>query len=222
MVKILISGYGRMGKMVEGVVLHRGLALAGTTEDVCSVDPDLARGCVCIDFTTPAAFRANYKWLAEHFKAVVVGTTGWEDIREEVIAAFEAAGTPMIYSSNYSIGVNAVYAALEKVSDVLNGYGYVPHIEETHHIHKLDAPSGTAKSMAEIVSEHLGIRPDITSIREGEVPGTHVVKFKSEVDKIKISHEAFSRQGFAEGAVVAAQMTEGLTGVHTFKELIIK
>ena len=222
MVNFFISGYGRMGRMIEGVILHRGLKLAGVSEDVCSVDPALARDCVCIDFTTPDAFKANYKWLAEHFKAVVVGTTGWEDIREDVIAAFEAAGTPMIYSSNYSIGVNAVYAALEKVSDVLRGFGYVPHIEETHHIHKLDAPSGTAKSMAEIVAEHLGVRPDITSIREGEVPGTHVVKFKSEVDKIKVSHEAFSRQGFAEGAVVAAQMTEGLTGVHTFKELIIK
>ena len=208
--------------MIEGIVLHKGLELAGASEDVCSTDPALAKECVCIDFTTPAAFRANYKWLAEHFKAVVVGTTGWEDIKDDVVAAFLAAGTPMIYSSNYSIGVNAVYAALEKVSDVLKGYGYVPHIEETHHIHKLDAPSGTAKSMANIVADHLGIRPDITSIREGEVPGTHVVKFKSEVDKIKISHEAFSRQGFAEGAVVAAAMTEGLTGVHTFKELIIK
>ncbi len=220
--KILISGYGRMGRMIEGVVLHKGLELAGVTEDVCSVDPSLARECVCIDFTTPAAFRANYKWLAEHFKAVVVGTTGWDDILGDVVAAFYAAGTPMIYSSNFSIGVNAVYAALEKVSDVLKGYGYVPHIEETHHIHKLDAPSGTAKSMASIVAEHLGVRPDITSVREGEVPGTHVVKFKSEVDKIKVSHEAFSRQGFAEGAVVAAQMTEGLSGVHTFKELIIR
>ena len=222
MVKILISGYGRMGHMVEGVVLHKGLEFAGATEDVCSVDPELARECVCIDFTTPEAFRANYKWIAEHFKAAVIGTTGWNDILGDVVAAFYAAGTPMIYSSNFSIGVNAVYAALEKVSDVLKGYGYVPHIEETHHIHKLDAPSGTAKSMAEIVSAHLGVKPDITSIREGEVPGTHVVKFKSEVDKIKISHEAFSRAGFAEGAVVAAQMTEGLTGVHTFKELIIK
>lgn len=220
--KILISGYGRMGRMIEGVVLHKGLELAGVTEDVCSVDPSLARECVCIDFTTPAAFRANYKWLAEHFKAVVVGTTGWDDILGDVVAAFYAAGTPMIYSSNFSIGVNAVYAALEKVSDVLKGYGYVPHIEETHHIHKLDAPSGTAKSMASIVAEHLGVRPDITSVREGEVPGTHVVKFKSEVDKIKVSHEAFSRQGFAEGAVVAAQMTDGLSGVHTFKELIIR
>ena len=128
----------------------------------------------------------------------------------------------MIYSSNFSIGVNAVYAALELVCDTLKGYGYIPHIEETHHVHKLDAPSGTAKSMARIVQDHLGVKPDITSVRQGEVPGTHVVKFKSEVDKIRISHEAFSRAGFAEGAVVAATMTEGLTGVHTFKELILK
>lgn len=208
--------------MVEGVIQRRGLDLACATEDVCSVDPELARECVCIDFTTPEAFRANYKWLAEHFKAVVVGTTGWGDILDDVVAAFNAAGTPMIYSANYSIGVNAVYAALEKICDVLGGYGYTPHIEETHHIHKLDAPSGTAKSMAEIVGAHLGETPEITSIREGEVPGTHVVEFKSGVDLIKISHEAFSRQGFAEGAVVAACMTEGLKGVHTFKELIIK
>ena len=219
--KVIISGYGKMGHMVEGVLLRRGIPLALATEDVCAVDPALASECVCIDFTTPDAFRANYKWIAEHFKAVVVGTTGWDDIFSEVVSAFYAAGTPMIYSSNYSIGVNAVFAALEKVSSVLKGYGYVPHIEETHHIHKLDAPSGTAKTMARLVADSLGIKPDITSYREGEVPGTHVVKFKSDVDKIKISHEAFSREGFAEGAVVAATMTEGLKGVHTFKELIL-
>ena len=160
--------------------------------------------------------------IAKNFKAVVVGTTGWDDIRNEVIACFEKEDTPMIWSSNYSIGVNAVFAALEKVSEILAGNGYVPHIEEIHHVHKLDAPSGTAKTMAEIVSSKLGITPDITSVRQGEVPGTHIVKFKSEVDKIKVTHEAFSRQGFAEGAVVAAIMTEGLKGVHTFKELILK
>ena len=220
--KVIISGYGRMGHIIEGVLLHKGIELVCATEDVCATPPEVARECVCIDFTTPAAFRANYKWIAEHFKAAVVGTTGWDDIMGDVVAAFYAAGTPMIYSSNFSIGVNATYAALEKVSDILKGYGYVPHIEETHHVHKLDAPSGTAKEMARLVGDHLGVKPDITSIREGEVPGKHVVKFKSEVDNIKISHEAFSRQGFAEGAVVAATMTEGLTGVHSFKELIIK
>lgn len=220
--KVIISGYGKMGHMVEAVLQRRGIELALATEDVCSVDPALAGECVCIDFTFPSSFRANYPWLAQHFKAVVVGTTGWNDIKDEVVAAFEAAGTPMIYSSNYSIGVNAVFAALEKVGSILKGNGYVPHIDETHHIHKLDAPSGTAKSMALIVANALGVAPEIDSYREGEVPGTHVVKFKSDVDEIVVSHEAFSRQGFAEGAVVAALMTEGLTGVHTFNELILK
>lgn len=211
-----------MGHMVENALIARGHELVIASEDITAVEPSVAKECVCIDFTTPDAFRANYRFIAENFKAAVVGTTGWDDILGEVAAAFYAAGTPMIYSSNFSIGVNAVFAALEKVGAVLKGQGYVPHIEETHHVHKKDAPSGTARTMASIVEDSLGIRPDITSLRIGEVPGTHVVKFKSEVDKIKISHEAFSREGFAEGAVVAAEMTEGLKGVHTFKELIIK
>lgn len=220
--KIIISGYGKMGHMVENALIARGHELVIASEDITAVEPSVAKECVCIDFTTPDAFRANYRFIAENFKAAVVGTTGWDDILGEVAAAFYAAGTPMVYSSNFSIGVNAVFAALEKVGAVLKGQGYVPHIEETHHVHKKDAPSGTARTMASIVEDNLGIRPDITSLRIGEVPGTHVVKLKSEVDKIKISHEAFSREGFAEGAVVAAEMTEGLKGVHTFKELIIK
>lgn len=210
-----------MGHMVEGVLLSKGIEVAECSEDVCSIDPTLARECVCIDFTTPDAFRANYKFIASAFKAAVVGTTGWNDIFGDVVAEFEKHGTPMIYASNFSIGVNAVFAAVEKVSEILRGHGYVPHIEEIHHVHKLDAPSGTAKALAQIVDEGLGIRPDITSVREGEVPGTHIVKFKSEVDKIKVTHEAFSRQGFAEGAVTAALMTEGLTGVHEFKEILL-
>lgn len=220
--KIIISGYGKMGHMVENALLNRGHELVLASEDVCGIDTAVAKECVCIDFTTPDAFRANYKFIAANFKAAVIGTTGWDDILGEVAAAFYAAGTPMIYSSNFSIGVNAVFAALEKAGDILKGNGYVPHIEETHHIHKKDAPSGTAKTMADIVAAHLGVKPDITSLRVGEVPGTHIVKFKSDVDKIKISHEAFSREGFAAGAVVAAEMTEGLSGVHTFKELILK
>ena len=220
--KVVISGYGKMGRMIEGALRSKGIELALASEDVCSVPKGIASQSVCIDFTTPDAFRANYPFLAENFKAVVVGTTGWYDILGEVTACFEKAGTPMIWASNFSIGVNAVFAALEKVSHVLKDKGYEPHIEETHHIHKLDSPSGTAVTMAGIIEDNLGIRPDIKSFREGEVPGIHVVDFKSEVDRISISHEAFSRQGLAEGAVLAAQLTEGLKGVHTFQEMILK
>ncbi|MCQ2157299.1 MAG: 4-hydroxy-tetrahydrodipicolinate reductase [Bacteroidales bacterium] len=220
--KVVISGYGKMGHMIESVLIRKGIEIAERTEDVCSLDPALAGECVCIDFTTPDAFRSNYRFLAENFKAVVVGTTGWNDIERDVFKCFEENGTALVHSSNYSIGVNAVFAAVERIGETLKGYGYVPHIDETHHIHKLDAPSGTAKTLAGIVEGSLGVKPEINSYREGEVPGTHVTEFKSGVDRISVTHEAFSREGFAEGAVVAALMTEGLEGVHDFKELILK
>lgn len=218
--KVVISGYGKMGHIIETVLINKGIETI-PTEDVTSVDPALARECVCIDFTTPDAFRANYKFLAGHFKAVVVGTTGWDDIRGEVTECFVKCGTPMIWGSNFSVGMLAMSAAVERACEVLKGAGYVPFIEETHHVHKLDSPSGTAMSLAGMIEKSLGVRPDITSIRQGEVPGTHIVKLKSDVDKVKVSHEAFSREGFALGAVRAAEMTEGLEGVHEFAELVL-
>ena len=219
--KVIISGYGKMGHMIEGVLQRRGIELVCASEDICAIPREIAKECVCIDFTTPEAFRANYKTLAANFKAVVVGTTGWYDIKEEVYAAFEAAGTPMIWGSNYSVGVLALFAGIERACEVLKGHGYTPHVEEIHHIHKLDAPSGTAKSIGLLIESALGAKPEIGSQRIGEVPGTHTAEFKSEVDKLTFTHEAFSRQGFAEGAVDAALMTETLTGVHEFKDLIL-
>lgn len=210
-----------MGHMVEKELERKGITLVTASEDICSVPEEIAKECVCIDFTFPDSFRANYKVLAERFKAVVVGTTGWNDIREDVIAEFERQGTPMIYSSNYSLGVIAMFAAAKRLGEVLSGRGYTPSVTETHHIHKLDAPSGTAKSLAEIVEDSLGAEPEITSIREGEVPGIHTLELVSGVDKITLTHEAFSREGLARGAVIAAEMTEGLTGVHEFKDLIL-
>ena len=220
--KVIISGYGKMGHMIEAVLQRRGIELVCASEDICAIPREVARECVCIDFTTPDAFRANYKTLAANFKAVVVGTTGWNDICSEVFAAFEAAGTPMIWASNFSIGVNAFFAAVERACDVLKGQGYKPHVEEIHHIHKLDAPSGTAKSIAALIEGALGEKPEIGAQRIGEVPGTHTAEFLSDVDKLTFTHEAFSRQGFAEGAVVAAVMADGLqSGVHEFKDLIL-
>ena len=175
---------------------------------------------MCIDFTTSEAFRANYTFIARHFKAAVVGTTGWNNIQADVRRTFEEAGTPLIYASNFSLGVNALFAAALKASALLKGAGYVPTIEEIHHIHKLDAPSGTALTLGSLVENALGEKPEISSIREGEVPGIHTLTLKSDCDELTLRHEAFSREGLAKGAVVAALMTEGLQGVHEFSELL--
>lgn len=219
--KVAISGYGKMGHMVEGVLNRRGIELACASEDVCAVPVELAKECVCIDFTTPEAFRANYRTIAAHFKAAVIGTTGWYDIRDEVFDAFRKEGCTMVWASNFSIGVNAFFAAVERACEVLKGHGYTPHVEEIHHIHKLDAPSGTAKSIGGIIADTLGVAPEIGSQRIGEVPGTHTAEFLSGVDRLTFTHEAFSREGFAEGAVAAAMMADTLTGIHEFKDLII-
>ena len=211
-----------MGKMVEKIILSKGLEYAGWSEAVTETDPLLAKECVCIDFTTPAAFKANYRFLAENFKAVVVGTTGWADIRDEVVAYFEKCGTPMIWATNFSVGVNAFFAVTDYVSRLLgDAGGYSPYMVEMHHCHKLDAPSGTAKTLADIVDANMGTRVDVQSVRCGEIPGIHTVGFEGANDRITMTHEAFSREGFAEGAVVAALKTEGLTGVHEFKDLIL-
>lgn len=220
MIKVIISGYGKMGHMVENELKSRGIELVEASEDITAIRPEVARECVCIDFTTPEAFRANYSFIARHFKAAVVGTTGWNDIQAEVFQAFEAAGTPLIYASNFSLGVNALFAAVTKASALLKGAGYTPSIEEIHHIHKLDAPSGTAKSLGLLVENGLGVKPEITAVREGEVPGIHTLTLESSCDKLTFRHEAFSREGFAKGAVVAALLTEGLQGVHEFIELL--
>ena len=212
-----------MGRMIEQIILSKGLEYAGWTESVTETDPALAKECVCIDFTTPAAFRANYKFLAENFKAVVVGTTGWADIKEEVISYFEKCGTTMIWASNFSIGVNVFFAVTDYISKMLGTTGgYSPYMVEMHHCHKLDAPSGTARSLADIVDANMNVQTDIQSVRCGEIPGIHTVGFEGLNDRITLTHEAFSREGFAAGAVEAALRTEGLTGVCEFKDLLLK
>lgn len=220
MIKVIISGYGRMGHMIEKELQNRGIQLVEASENITATNPETARECVCVDFTTPEAFRANYAFIARHFKAAVVGTTGWNDIQADVRRAFEEAGTPLIYASNFSLGVNALFAAAAKASAFLRGAGYEPSIEEIHHIHKLDAPSGTAITLGNLVEKALGEKPAISSVREGEVPGIHTLTLKSDCDELTLKHEAFSREGLAKGAVVAALMTEGLQGVHEFSELL--
>ena len=212
-----------MGRMIEKIILSRGLEYAGWSEAVTETDPSLARECVCIDFTTPDAFKANYRFLAENFKAVVVGTTGWADIRDEVVAYFEKCGTVLVWATIFSVGVNVMFAVTDYMSRLLGKFGgYSPYMVEMHHCHKLDAPSGTAKTLADIVDGNMGVKTDVQSVRCGEIPGIHTVGFEGVNDRITLTHEAFSREGFAAGAVEAALMTEHLTGVHEFKDLFFE
>lgn len=221
--KVVISGYGKMGRMVEKILLEKNIECAGKSENITEFDPETAHESVCIDFTVPEAFRANYRFLAENFKAVVVGTTGWNDIRDEVVSYFEKCGTPMIYASNFSIGVNAFFAVTDYISSLLGKTGgYSPYIVEKHHCHKLDAPSGTARSLADIVDANMGTDVDIQSVRCGEIPGIHTIGFEGLNDRITMTHEAFSRECFARGAVEAAIKTESISGVHEFKEIVFK
>lgn len=222
-IKAVISGYGKMGRMVEKILIQRGIECAGKSENIRGFDTSLAKECVCIDFTTPVAIRENYRFLAENFKAVVIGTTGWNDIKDEVISYFRECGTTMIYASNFSIGVNIFFAVTEFISRTMaETGGYSPYIVEKHHCHKLDAPSGTAKSLAEIIDGNMGVRTDIASVRCGEIPGIHSIGFEGLNDRITLTHEAFSREGFAAGAVEAAIRTARLSGVHDFKDIIFK
>ena len=221
--KLFISGYGKMGRMIEKIILSRGLEYAGWSEAVTETDPSLARECVCIDFTTPDAFKANYRFLAENFKAVVVGTTGWADIRDEVVAYFEKCGTVLVWATNFSVGVNVMFAVTDYMSRLLGKFGgFSPYMVEMQHCHKLDAPSGTAKTLADIVDGNMGVKTDVQSVRCGEIPGIHTVGFEGVNDRKTLTHEAFSREGFAAGAVEAALMTEHLTGVHEFKDLFFE
>ena len=207
--------------MVEGILLSRNIECSGHSDDIAAIDPSVAGESVCIDFTTPEAFRKNYRFLAEHFKAVVVGTTGWYDIKDEVFKAFEEAGTTLIWASNFSIGVNVLSAAVERVAALLGENStYTPYLVEKHHCHKLDAPSGTAKTLALDVEKGMKVKPEILSVRAGEIPGIHTVTFEGLYDRITIEHEAFSRQGFAEGAVEAAMMTETKKGIFEFRDLL--
>ena len=221
--KVVISGYGKMGRMVEKVLLEKNIECAGKSENIVEFDKGVASESVCIDFTVPDAFRKNYRFLAENFKAVVVGTTGWNDIKDEVVSYFEKCGTPMIYASNFSIGVNVFFAVADFISSLLGKTGgYSPYIVEKLHCHKLDAPSGTAKSLASIIDMNMGTSVDIQAVRCGEIPGIHTIGFEGINDRITMTHEAFSREGFARGAVEAALKTEGITGVHEFKEIVFK
>ena len=219
--KIAIIGYGKMGHMIEEVALSRGHAIVATID--AGDDFDLKGANVAIEFTTPLTAEENVRKAWQQGVPVVSGSTGWkpEELIEEGLELREAESKKLIvdsttgkvmlvWSSNYSVGVNIFFDLNTFLAQEMSGQPqYTPSIKEIHHIHKLDKPSGTAKTLAEGLSLTLSPREEIKipieSIREGEVPGTHEVKWDSEEDTIIITHIAKGRRGFALGAVLAAE-----------------
>lgn len=218
---IVLSGYGKMGKEVEAVVKSRGGKCIAAFTDSGSIKNKTFENNVCVEFSTPDAFKNNYKYLCDNFKAAVVGTTGWLGIKDEVLDYFKSKNKTLIYAANFSIGVNIFFKITELSSKLLNSLAnYDPYIIEMHHKQKLDSPSGTAKTLEKILVNNFNKHTSAQSVRSGHIKGMHEVGFESEVDRIVLKHEAYSRRGFAEGAVTAAEWAEDIKGVFEFKDLL--
>lgn len=227
--KIALIGYGKMGKTIEQIALGRGHQIVSiidinNPEDFQS---DAFKSAdVAIEFTVPATAFTNYMKSFAAGVPVVSGTTGWLERIGEVKEMCEKEGKTFFYASNFSIGVNIFFALNSYLAKIMNNFpAYDVRMTETHHIHKLDAPSGTAITLAEGILENVDRKGrwtletaeqstdlPIHAIREGEVPGIHEVFYESEVDTISIKHDAKSRAGFALGAVIAAEFTAGKKG----------
>ena len=223
--KIALIGYGKMGHMIESIARERGHEIVSII-DQNNLDEfesnAFASADVAIEFTTPQTAEQNILRAWKAGVPVVCGTTGWdvEAMRREATRR-EGDGIGLLWSSNYSIGVNILFALNRQLAKFMEAYpDYTPHMTEVHHIHKLDAPSGTAKTLQEAIGDDRLKIKDIESIREGEVAGIHTVVWDSEIDTISISHSAKSRKGFALGAVIAAEWMKGKTGWHDFSEVI--
>lgn len=225
---ILIIGYGKMGKMVEEIALSKSDTIVGIIdkeEDWQTFDKNNTYiDIVAIDFSIPSKVLDNIEKAWERNIAIVVGTTGWYDKLEEITQRANQEKKTLFWASNFSIGVFLFNKLNAYLADMMKEYSdYNPSIKEIHHIHKLDAPSGTAITLAQTLVENHNIEKqnlNIESVREGEVCGTHIINYYSEVDDIEIKHTAHSRKGFASGAVMAAHWLLGKQGVFTMKDFI--
>jgi len=218
---IALIGYGKMGRAIHDAALTRNHKIISKITAKKPINQDLLKEAVCIDFTNSQAFHNNYKVIADNCKAAVVGTTGWENIKEEVIDYFKKSNKTLIYASNFSIGANILFQLTKTASKLLAGFkGYDPYLIDMHHKEKKDRPSGTAKTLATILEEAFDQKIDTASIRSGWIRGVHEVGFESMKDKISIKHEAYSRDIFADGAILAAEWTREISGIWEFQDLL--
>lgn len=229
--KIALLGYGKMGKEIEQIALSRGheIVLKKTRND--SFD-DLKKADIAIDFSLPTTAVENISTCFNQNIPVISGTTGWLDQYDSILALCKEKNGAFIYGSNFSVGVNLFFELNEQLSKLMSRIqGYNVSMEEIHHTQKLDAPSGTAISLANGIIEHSKYENwtlespaaneiHIEAKRIENVPGTHHVFYRSKVDEIEITHTAFSRKGFALGAVVAAEWLLNKKGVFTMKDVL--
>lgn len=218
--KLLLVGYGKMGRLVEELAPSRGCEVVGRIDvgmDDWSVPAEVA-----IDFSTAEALRANFPRYVERKLAVVLGTTGWEAYAAELRAQAERAGLGVVASANFSIGVNVFQLLVSEAARLVQAQEpYGAWIHEAHHATKRDAPSGTALLLRDVMAEAGYHRPiDISSTRAGAIPGVHTVGFDGPSDTIELTHTARDRRGFAAGALVAARWIHGRRGWFTMKDVL--
>lgn len=231
--KIILIGYGKMGKAIEKAALEHGHEIMGriSSGNKHELNPDfLCTADVAIEFTRPESASDNLKLCLDASVPVVSGTTGWTDKLDELKNYCLKKNGAFLWASNFSIGVNIFFEINERLAQLLSNRKYQVSIEETHHIHKLDKPSGTAITLAGKYIEtglykywSLDKEDDklrITSERKDEVTGIHIVNCISENDRIMLLHEAFNRNAFAHGAVMAAEWLQKRKGVFSMKDVI--
>ncbi len=229
--KIALLGYGKMGKTIEKLALQKGHTITSKINRDSSIE-EILNADLAIEFSIPEVAVSNIKFCLENNIPVVSGTTGWLEHYDEMIKLCESRNGSFIYASNFSVGVNLFFSINEYVSNLMKPWkDYQVSIEEIHHTQKLDAPSGTAISLAEGIinnsdktnwklnkSEENQI--SITAKRIDDVKGTHIINYDSEIDTISIKHEAHSRDGFALGAILAAEWLVDKKGVFTMKDVL--
>ena len=236
MMKIAILGYGKMGKVIEEIALQRGHSIdLKVNQTNLYFDLELLSDCdVAIEFSAPESAVKNINKCFEANVPVVVGTTGWYAEFNAVQERCISENKGLLYATNFSVGVNVFYEINKKLAALMDvNSQYDVKVKETHHLQKLDAPSGTAISIAEGIIDNLDRKDSwkndlivfenelaIESIRTEDVPGTHVVKYESDIDFVEIKHEAKNRNGFAFGAVLAAEYIRGKKGVFTMKDVL--
>ncbi|MDR2622923.1 MAG: 4-hydroxy-tetrahydrodipicolinate reductase [Dysgonamonadaceae bacterium] len=235
--KIALIGYGKMGREIEKIALERkheivSIIDVSNPEDFDS--PQFLSAEAAIEFSQPRSAFDNYQKCFERNIPVVTGTTGWLSRLDEVKEICETCNKTFFYASNFSIGVNIFFAVNRYLAKIMNNFpAYDVRMEEIHHIHKLDSPSGTGITLAEGILENIdrktqwkeateGLPSDLTihSRREGEVPGIHEIFYESEADILSIKHDAKNRKGFALGAVLAAEFVKGRKGFLTMNDML--